>query len=78
MHLVLDLLQVAKGRQRRFVYGRSRLEVYVLSEQAKANTAGANQVATIGSLFAAKQAKDRRLAGAIAANKSYVLARINL
>ena len=33
VHLVFDLLQPAKRRQRRFVYGRTRFEVNVLGQQ---------------------------------------------
>ena len=47
VHLVLDLLQMAKCCQRGFVNRRAGFKMYMLSEQAKTNAAGANYVASV-------------------------------
>jgi hypothetical protein len=69
---------VSEGSQSGFVNGRTRLEVYVLREQAEAHAARTHNVASIRRLFAADEAKNRSLASAVASYEADVLARINL
>jgi hypothetical protein len=53
VHLVLDLLEMAEGRESGFMDGRARLEMNVLREQAQSHAARANHVSAIRRLFAA-------------------------
>jgi hypothetical protein len=78
VHLVLDLLQMAKGCQCCFVHRRSRLKVHVLRKQTQSNTARANYITTVGRFFSANETKDCGLACAISADQPHMLARIYL
>jgi hypothetical protein len=78
MQLVLDLLQVTKRGQRRFVNSRAGLKVNVLSKHTEPNAARTNDVTAISRFFVADKAKDRSLAGAVATDKPNMFARIHL
>jgi hypothetical protein len=78
VHLVFDLLQMTKGCQRRFVYGRASFKVNVLGKQPQAHTARSDEVTAVGSFFAVEQTKDSGFAGAVAADESHVFAGIYL
>jgi hypothetical protein len=78
VHLVLNLLQVSEGGEGGFVYGRTRLEVYVLREQSEAHAARTHYVATICHLLIADETKNRSLPRTVTTDKTNVLARINL
>src|SRR5437667_8315271 len=78
MHLVFELLQMAEGRERRFVNGRTRFEVDVLGEQAQFQVTRAHDFTPIRRGFIIDQPKDRRLAGAVSSDQSDMLARIDL
>src|SRR5205807_7149047 len=78
MHLVLDLLQMAKRRQRRFMHSRARLETNMLRQQSELEPARPCNFAAIRSLFFVYQTKNRRLAGAVASDQTDVLTRIDL
>src|SRR6185503_8168052 len=69
VHLVFDLLQPAKRRQRRLMHGRSRLEVHMLVQQAQLYATRTDHLAAIGRLLTSDQSKDRALPGAVAADK---------
>src|SRR2546426_758948 len=78
MHLVLDLLQMAKRRQRRFMHSRARVEVNMLGQQSELESAGTRNFAAIRSLFFVYQAKNRRLAGAVTSDQTDMLTGIDL
>ena len=78
MHLVLDLLQMAKRRQRRFMHSRARVEVNMLRQQSELEPARPRNFAAIRSLFFVYQAKNRRLAGAVASDQTDMLTGIDL
>jgi len=78
VHLVLDALKLSKGSERGLVDGRARLEVNVLFEQAETNAARADNVAAVRRLFIGDEAEQSGLARAVAANKSDVLAGVDL
>src|SRR5438552_776871 len=78
MHLVLDLLQMAKRRQRRFMHSRARVEVNMLRQQSELEPARPRNFAAIRSLFFVYQPKNRRLAGAVASDQTDMLTGIDL
>src|SRR2546425_5015492 len=78
MHLVLDLLQVAKRRERRFMHSRARVEVNMLREQSELESAGTHNFAAIRSLFFVYQAKNRRFAGAVTPYQTDMLTGVDL
>jgi hypothetical protein len=78
MHLVFDLLQTSKRRERGLVNRRTRLEVNVLVQQTQLYSTSANDVATVCRVLASDETKDRALPGSIAAYKPDVLTRIYL
>ncbi len=78
MQLVFELLQMAESRERRLVHGRTRFEVNVLGEQPQFQAARAHHFAAIRRGFIIDQAKDRRLAGAVAPDQPDVISRIDL
>ena len=78
MHLVLDLLQMAKRRERRFMHSRAHVEVNMLREQSGLEPARPRNLAAIRSLFFVYQAKNRRLAGAVTSDQTDMLTRIDL
>ena len=57
---------------------RSRLEVYMLVQQAQLNTSRADYVATIRSLITSDETEDRALAGAVSTYKSNVFSGVHL
>jgi hypothetical protein len=78
VHLVLDALKFAEGRERRLVDGRARLEINMLFEQSEPDAACAHNVAAVGRLFACDEAEQSGLARAVATNKPDVLAGVDL
>src|SRR2546426_6134299 len=78
MHLVLDLLQMAKRRERRFMHSRAHIEVNMLREQSGLEPARPRNLAAIRSLFFVYQAKDRRLAGAVTSDQTDMLTGVDL
>src|SRR2546429_5962642 len=78
MQLVLDLLQMAKRGQRRFMHSRARLEVNMLRQQSELEPARPRNFAAIRSLFFVYQTENRGLARAVASDQTDVLTRIDL
>jgi len=78
MHLMLELLQMAKRCERGLVHGRAQVEVDMLREQSELESTGTRDFTAIGRLFFGYQAKNRRFARAIASDQTDVLARIDL
>ena len=60
------------------MYGRARLEVHVLFEQAELDAARAHHVAAVGRLLGGDEPEERRLARAVPAHEPDVLARVDL
>jgi hypothetical protein len=78
MHLMLNLLQMTKGGERRFVHGRAWLKMDMLCEESKTNAASANYFPLVGCFFTAKQPKNSGLPSAVATDKTDMLTGINL
>jgi hypothetical protein len=78
VHLVLYLLQVSEGRECGFMNGRTRLEVYVLREQAETHAARTHNVAFVRHFLAADETKDGRLPRPVAPYQSGMLALVDL
>src|SRR5205085_1532828 len=78
VHLVLDALKLAEGRERGLVYGRARLEVNVLFEEAQSESARAHNVAAVSRLLARDKAEQSGLPRAVSPDKPDVLARVDL
>src|SRR2546427_11721505 len=78
MHLVLDMLKMAKRRARRFMHSRAHIEVNMLREQSGLEPTRPRNLAAIRSLFFVYQAKKRRLAGAVTSDQTDMLTRIDL
>jgi hypothetical protein len=51
MHLVLNLLQVSKGGERRFMHRGTGFKIHVLGQKTKAHIACAHDVAAIRRLL---------------------------
>src|SRR5215510_7245430 len=78
VHLVFDLLQTSERSESRLMNGRTRFEMNVLVQQAEFHSARANHVAAIGGFLGSDETKDGALAGAVATDKSDVLAGVHL
>jgi hypothetical protein len=78
VHLVFDLLQPAKRRERRFMHSRTLLKVNVLRQQAQLQPSGAHDVATVRRLFLRHQLEYGRLARSVTAYQTNMLAGIDL
>lgn len=78
VHLVLNLLEMAKRSERRLVDRGPGFKVNVLGQQTETQAAGTYDFTAIRRLFVIDQVKDRRLARAVAAYQPDMLTRIYL
>jgi len=78
VHLVFDLLQMPKRRQRRLVNGRAGLEMNVLSQQTETHSSRTDDLAAIRWLFIIDESKNCCLAGSVSTHQPDMFTWINL
>ncbi len=78
VHLVFDLLESSERGQSRLMHCGARLEMNMLREQAELQSACADNITAIRSLFTSDQTEDCGLARAVPADQAHMFAGINL